>query len=174
MRYIEGSIFETIKLKILKFNEGLEHIDGFAFYNQDACKVVIPSTLEDINIGTFNWEKINDLEFTNFKNSKLLYNLLYNNKVPYRELFFKLFTCDINFNIKPKFHKIYLIDENEKKYIIYKNELEFKSVISSNKGLSEVYWNDIPNIRSNFIRVIKQKTGIDFKDYQEEINYKKK
>ena len=97
LRYIKGSIFETIKLKILKFNEGLEHIDGFAFYNQDACKVVIPSTLEDINIGTFNWEKINDLEFTNFKNSKTLKKLLYSNDTQYKEILKKLFKVERDF-----------------------------------------------------------------------------
>ena len=94
LRYIEGSIFETIKIKMLKFNEGLEHIDGFAFYNQDACKVVIPSTLKDINIGTFNWEKINELEFTNFKNSKTLKKLLYSNDTQYKEILKKLFKVE--------------------------------------------------------------------------------
>ena len=82
---------------MLKFNEGLEHIDGFAFYNQDACKVVIPSTLEDINIGTFNWEKINDLEFTNFKNSKTLKKLLYSNDTQYKEILKKLFKVERDF-----------------------------------------------------------------------------
>lgn len=179
LRKITGDIFantplDSYNIKGVVLNEGLEIIGPEVFDKQNIKNVIIPPSVKEISNNSFNYYKIEVLEFINFKESKLLYNLLYNNNVPYRELFFYLFHCDIYFNIKPKFHKIYLIDENEKKYIIYKNELEFKSVISSNKGLPEVYWNDIPKIRSNFIRVIKQKTDFDFKDYQEEINNNKK
>ena len=173
LRKITGDIFantplDSYNIKDVVLNEGLEIIGPEVFDRQNIENVVIPPSVKEISDNSFYYSKIKDLEFTNFKESKLLYNLLYNNNVPYRELFFKLFNCDINFNIKPNFYKIYLIDENGKKYIIYKNELEFKSVISSNKGLSEVYWNDIPNIRSNFIRLIAQKTKSNFKEYNKD------
>lgn len=177
LRKITGDIFantpNSYNIKGVVLNEGLEIIGPEVFDRQNIENVVIPPSVKEISNNSFNYSEIKDLEFIDFKESKLLHNLLYNNNVPYRELFFYLFNCDINFNIKTKFHKVYLIDENGKKYIIYKNELEFKSVISSDKGLSEVYWHDIPNIRSNFIRVIKQKTGFEFKEYQKQKILKK-
>ena len=174
LRYIEGSIFETIKLKILKFNEGLEHIDGFAFYNQDACKVVIPSTLEDINIGTFNWEKINDLEFTNFKNSKTLKKLLCSNDNQYKEILKKLFKVERNFYHEAKIFKgnivLRLHDELGQKSVVWAFNRYSRDIRRQDLMLIK---NDIEFIRKYLINLIYEETNFDFNEYHEEKCLKK-
>ncbi|MBQ8892211.1 MAG: hypothetical protein IJ068_05090 [Bacilli bacterium] len=126
LKVIFGKPFGNAKVDELILNEGLEYISSNAFYNQDASKVVIPSTLEKIYIGTFNWEEINRLEFTNFKNSNVLRDLLCSDSAIYMSILEKIF--DVTDCIDDRYmclgskndnFSIMLVDELGNTYVIY-------------------------------------------------------
>ena len=169
LKTIYGKPFGDVKVNELILNEGLEYIANNAFYNQDALKVVIPSTLENINIGTFNWEKIENLEFTNFKNSKTLKKLLYSNDNQYKEILKKLFKVERDFYSKILSGCICLR--------LY-DELGQKSAVCSFSRYSHVInrqdlvliRDDIELIRTYLIDLIYEETGYKIEPINEEKN----
>lgn len=173
--YLSGSIFGDISIKDIKLNEGITYIGPIVFINQNLKNVVFPSSLESIEGNSFDYEKIENLTFIDFKNSKLLYNLLFSEEDKYKQVLFNLYTCAYDKNIgvymAPYISRLILTDNDSNEFIIYDDDLEFKD--TTHKREVTLSMDDVKYIREHLIKVIKEKTGFDFKECNKEKSLKK-
>lgn len=173
--YLSGSIFGDISIKDIKLNERIISIGPVVFVNQILKNVTFPSSLESIEGNSFNYKEIENLTFIDFKNSKLLYNLLFSEEDKYKQVLFNLYTCAYDKNIgvymEPHIWHLRLTDNDSNEFIIYDDDLEFKD--TTGKREVTLSMDDIPYIREHLIKVIKEETGFDFKECNKEKSLKK-
>ena len=172
---LSGSIFGDTSIKGITLNEGINSIGPVVFVNQTLKYVTFPSSLESIEANSFDYQKIEDLTFLDFKNSKLLYNLLFSEEDKFIQILFNLYTCGYDKNIgiflTPFISRLILTDKDSNEFIFYGDDLEFNSVL--NKGEISLSMDDVKYIREHLIKVIKEKTGFDFKECKKEKSLKK-
>ena len=163
-------LFGMSKLKDIVLNEGLKYIGNDVFDTQDFTKISLPSSIEKIEEFSFNFPKIKEIEFQDFKNSKLLYNLLYSNNEWVKKLLKRIFRQSYSEDYRPyiecSLKKIVLRDDN----IIELDESDILHCINYNVVNIN---NNLDKVQSNLSNLIEQKTGINIKEYQEN-SYKQK
>lgn len=173
LKVIRGKPFGNVKVDELILNEGLEYISSNAFYNQKAKSVVIPSTLEKIDIGTFNFEEIRDLKFTNFKNSRILSELLYSDSPDYKALVGKMFFIIKDNMSKTKINSIIfstLEDELGNSYPLWDEEIIITLDDYYNNCKTAILETDIKLVREYFLSLIYEETGYKIEPINEENN----
>ncbi len=173
--WISGSIFGNTPIKSIILNEGITYIGPVVFVNQILKNVTFPASLTSIECNSFNYKEIENLTFLDFKNSKLLYNLLFSEEDKYKQVLFNLYTCAYDKNIgvymAPYISRLILTDNDSNEFIIYDSDLEFKD--TTGKREVTLSMDDIPYIREHLIKVIKEETGFDFKECNKEKSLKK-
>ena len=171
LELIDGDIFALSRLRNIFLNQGLKYIGQDVFKKQYLTKVSFPASVEKIEDTSFNFNTIREIEFQDFKNSRLLYNLLYSNnewvKVLIHKMFYKVNTEEYQSYIYISLNGIILKD-NVNCYILNKDEIS--RCINSNIGSFRLYEE---KIQYNLSKLIEQKTGINIKEYQEN-SYKQK
>ena len=164
-------LFGMSKLKDIVLNEGLKYIGNDVFDTQDFTKISLPSSIEKIEEFSFNFSKIKEIEFQDFKNSKLLYNLLYSNnewvKKIIKRIFRQSYSEDYHPYIESSLSKIVLCDDDN---IIKLTKSDILNCINYNVVNIN---NNLDKVQSNLSNLIEQKTGINIKEYQEN-SYKQK
>lgn len=173
--YLSGSIFGDISIKDIKLNERIIAIGPVVFVNQILKNVTFPASLTSIECNSFNYKEIENLTFIDFKNSKLLYNLLFSEEDKYKQVLFNLYTCAYDKNIgvymAPYISRLILTDNDSNEFTIYDDDLEFKD--TTHKREVTLSMDDVKYIREHLIKVIKEKTGFDFKECNKEKSLKK-
>jgi len=143
---LDDSLFEPDTIKGAYLNEGLKYLGPFAFKGQKLSIIRIPSTLENIDNDICGIDFIKVLEFSNFKNSKLLCDFLWSNEPWVLKFIQSMFYID--------FKEIVLYDEFNNKYVIERKYLNLKTrIIVTSKDALEV--------RKRIRELIKQRTGYD-------------
>lgn len=143
---LDDSLFEPDTIKGAYLNEGLKYLGPFAFKGQKLSIIRIPSTLENIDNDICGIDFIKVLEFSNFKNSKLLCDFLWSNEPWVLKFIQSMFYID--------FKEIVLYDEFNNKYVIERKYLNLKTrIIVTSKDALEV--------RKRIRELIKEKTGYD-------------
>jgi len=112
---VHDDIFIGNKVRYIKLNQGLQYLDLAIFKKQDITKISIPSTVNTIN-GSLP-KQIDTIEFQNFKESNILFNvytlykLLHGNfcTVPYYNKNNKV----VDYNTSTSIKAIILKDDNE-------------------------------------------------------------
>ena len=175
LKSLSGCIFGNIYIRSIELNQGITSIGPVVFANQILKNVTFPSSLELIEGNSFNYKEIENLTFIDFKNSKLLYNLLFSEEDKYKQVLFNLYTCAYDKNIgvymEPHIWHLRLTDNDSNEFIIYDSDLEFKD--TTGKREVTLSMDDIPYIREHLIKVIKEETGFDFKECNKEKSLKK-
>lgn len=174
LKSLSGCIFGYISIRSIELNQGIISIGPVVFVNQILKEITFPSSLESIEGNSFDYKKIENITFLDFKNSKLLYNLLFSEEEKYKQALFNLFTCSYistrGILITPRIHNL-ILNDNDSNVNIYRHQIEFKD--TTGKREISLSINDIPYIREHLIKVIKEKTGFNFKEYHEEKILKK-
>ena len=170
---INGDIFGNVVIKNIILNKKLKYIGYNVFKNQEFSKISLPASIERIEDTSFNFNKIKEIEFQDFKNSKLLNNLLYSNNEWVKKLIKKIFRQSYSEDYRPyiecSLSKIVLCDDDN---IIELTKSDILNCINYNVVNLN---NNVDRIQYNLSRLIEQKTGINIKQYQEiQENYKKK
>ena len=98
LEVIMGNIFGDTKIGDFKLNKGIKVIGNNVFLKQlfiGTRKIEIPPSLVEMGTDSFNfrWD-ISEIEFKDFKNSKLLYKLLTEQKISNLYLLVKIFGLD--------------------------------------------------------------------------------
>jgi len=176
LKEISGKLFGTKDVSINKLilNEGLEYIDDYTFYNQHVETIIIPSTLDKIKLGTFDYQSIIKLKFTNFKNSRVLSDLLYSDdyKSIIEKMFYVIETTTNNFAIASKLHSIELYDESGNWFYISLRKFNMNYLITIFNNMNNFYnnclENDIKLIREYIINFIIKRTGYKIKPFIED------
>ena len=166
-----GYIFGNASIKDIELNNGLKCIGNGVFLSQEFDHISIPKTIEKIKDTAFNFMKIKEIEFQDFKNSKLLYNLLYSNNEWVKELMTEIFRQSYSEDYRPyiecSLSKIVLCDDDN---IIELTKSDILNCINYNVVNIN---NNLDKVQSNLSNLIEQETGINIKEYQEN-SYKQK
>ena len=173
LKSLSGCIFGYISIRSIELNQGIISIGPVVFVNQILKEITFPSSLESIEGNSFDYKKIENITFLDFKNSKLLYNLLFSEEEKYKQALFNLFTCSYistrGILITPRIHNL-ILNDNDSNVNIYRHQIEFKDTTGKREITLSI--NDIPYIREHLIETIREKTGFDYKECNKEKNKK--
>ena len=179
LKRIRGDIFS--EFKSLSIFNGVEYIGGNTFIRHQINKLFFPKSVCYIDPTSFDFSSVKEIEFKDFKESKLLYNLLYDQSSQYSDIIKQLYGFDYSYQIYseknmnyhkkadlvPKLSKIILSDEDKKIEITYP-EIYYAINRSSESKLDYT-----DKVRYCLAILIEQKTGVNIKEYHEE-HYKQK
>ena len=166
LKRISGNLFSGTLIKEVQLNEGLEYIGQKVFMNQEIEKISFPKSLYKIELNSFNFKELKEIEFQDYKESKLLYSLLYNNDSDTLSLINKFFRKLEDENHKSYIYsfldRIILCDSNDDKIELTKLDMEWALNIDISNDIYET-----SRIQYNLSNLIEKKTGINLKKYRE-------
>ena len=180
LKEIYIDVFGPAEIKDIVLNNGLEYIGRNVFLKQNLKKISFPKSLYKIELNSFNYNELKEIEFQDYKESKLLYNLLYEyntQNISIIQILFNVGNLDdiekytkysTNRPIVPKIKKIILSDKDEKIELTYP---EIYNAINRSPGS---IWNYDDKVRYFISDLIEQKTGINLKEYHEQEHNKNK
>ena len=151
---LDESLFKPNTIEGVYLNEGLKSLGPHVFKNQYLYEITLPSSLERVTDSSFNYEFAQVLKFSDFKNSKLLCDLLWIEEPWANEVIRSIFYRE---GIK----EIVLYDELNNKYIIDCKDLKFKANIETMRLFPFFVNGDSLTVREKLHELIKEKTGYD-------------
>jgi len=163
LKRISGSIFGESVIRDVILNDGLLYIGNFVFLGQKLRSITFPSSLSVIEAFAFNLNELKELVFDDYKNSRLLYFLLFDDTDRSKKILKRIFSFNYDEDyrkiINSKLEKIILCDKEDGNIELTKEELFDIYNISNN----------INEVRSNLVKLIERKTSIDIIEYGNKI-----
>ena len=168
LRIIVGDIFCNVKIHDVLLNDGLEYIgvDVFRDWTTDIINrkpsIMIPPSVSRIDVNAFDLNRVT-LKFSDYMDSKLLYNLLYSDDIKVLKVLKELLT---NNNIR----SVHL-----RKMVEYENQILSIASINSDdfyflRDYGEYAFSEkeaLKVIQHELSEIIKEKTGVNIKEYQD-------
>lgn len=165
-----------LKNDTLYFREGITMIDSLykslsISLKNSVKRISFPkSILYMPSLHLSEFKKLKEIIFQDYKESKLLYSLLYKEDSFLIYTFFeRTYSKDCQPYIHPVIDKIVLCDKNYCKIELTREELEMASNID---GTNFDHY-DAKKIQKNLSKIIEEKTGFDFNKFQEDKILKK-
>lgn len=162
LKKISGSVFGQSTIRGTILNDGLEYIGNFVFLGQTLRRITFPSSVSVIEVYSFKYNELKELVFDDYKNSCLLYFLLYDNTTKSEKMLKKMFQFgydeDYRKVINSKIEKIILCDKEDGNIELTRDELFDIYNISNN----------IDEVRYNLACLINSKTKINIEEYHKE------